>query len=211
LSAPNPTCEILGAFALTEPNHGSDVVALETRARRQGDEWVLDGQKRWIGNGTVADVVVVWARDDDGQVGAFVVEHPDGAQHPVPGYHARKIVGKANRGVWQAQIRLDRVRVPAGASLAKSRTWDDTNYVLAKSRQTVAWEALGHAVAAYEPALTYSLRREQFGRPLARFQLIQDKLADMLSDITGMQLMCTRMSQLQAQGAGVDRTRRWPS
>jgi glutaryl-CoA dehydrogenase len=195
------TCEILGAFALTEPTHGSDVVALETRARRQGDEWVLDGHKRWIGNGTIADVVVVWARDDDGQVGAFVVEHPDGAEHPVRGYHARKIVGKAaNRGVWQAQIRLDGVRVPAGARLTKARTWDDTNYVLAKSRQTVAWEALGHAVAAYEAALTYSLRREQFGRPLARFQLIQDKLAHMLSDITGMQLMCTRMSQLQARG-----------
>ena len=88
------TCEILGAFALTEPKHGSDVVALETRARRQGDQWVLDGHKRWIGNGTVADVVVVGARDDDGQVGAFVVEHPEGAEHPVRGYHARKIVGK---------------------------------------------------------------------------------------------------------------------
>ena len=148
------TCEILGAFALTEPNHGSDVVALETRARRDGNEWVLDGQKRWIGNGTVADVVIVWARDDDGQVGAFVVEHPDGAAHPVPGYHARKIVGKAaNRGVWQAQIRLDGVRVPADARLANARTWDDTNYVLAKSRQTVAWEALGHAVAALRHSL----------------------------------------------------------
>lgn len=195
------TCEILGAFALTEPDHGSDVVALETTARRDGDEWVLDGQKRWIGNGTVADVVVVWARDDDGNVGAFMVEHHDGAEHPVPGYHARKIVGKAaNRGAWQAQIRLDGVRVPADSRLAKARTWDDTNDVLAKSRQTVAWEALGHAVAAYEAALTYSLRRQQFGRPLARFQLIQYKLSHMLSDITGMQLMCTRMSQLQAEG-----------
>ena len=195
------TCEVLGAFALTEPNHGSDVVALETRARRDGDEWVLDGRKRWIGNGTVADVVVVWARDDDGQVGAFVVEHPDGAAHPVPGYRARKIVGKAaNRGVWQAEIRLDAVRVSADARLAKARTWDDANYVLAKSRQTVAWEAGGHAIAAYEAALTYALRRQQFGRVLARFQLIQDKLSHMLSDITGMQLMCTRMSQLQAEG-----------
>jgi len=195
------TCEVLGAFALTEPAHGSDVVALETRARRDGDEWVLTGEKRWIGNGTVAGIVIVWARDDGGQVGAFVVEHPDGAEHPVPGYRARKIIGKAaNRGVWQAQIRLDEVRVPAGARLANARTWDDTNYVLAKSRQTVAWEALGHAIAAYEAALTYSLRREQFGRPLARFQLIQDKLSHMLSDITGMQLMCTRMSQLQAEG-----------
>ena len=195
------TCEVLGAFALTEPNHGSDVVALETRARRDGDEWVLDGRKRWIGNGTVADVVVVWARDDDGQVGAFVLEHPDGAAHPVPGYRARKIVGKAaNRGVWQAEIRLDAVRVSADARLAKARTWDDANYVLAKSRQTVAWEAVGHAIAAYEAALTYALRRQQFGRVLARFQLIQDKLSHMLSDITGMQLMCTRMSQLQAEG-----------
>jgi glutaryl-CoA dehydrogenase len=194
-------CDVLGAFALTEPQHGSDVVALETRARRDGDEWVLDGHKRWIGNGTVAGIVVVWARDDDNNVGAFVVEHPDGAEHPVPGYHARKIVGKAaNRGVWQAQIRLDGVRVPADARLAKARTWEDTNYVLAKSRQTVAWEALGHAIATYEAAVTYSLRREQFGRPLARFQLIQDKLSHMLSDITGMQLMCARMSQLQAEG-----------
>ena len=147
-------CEVLGAFALTEPKHGSDVVALETRAHRDGDEWVLDGEKRWIGNGTVAGIVVVWARDDDGNVGAFVVEHPDGAEHPVPGYHARKIVGKAaNRGVWQAQIQLDGVRVPAGARLAKANSWDDTNFVLAKSRQTVAWEALGHAIAAYEAAL----------------------------------------------------------
>ena len=195
------SCDVLGAFALTEPNHGSDVVALETRAQRDGDEWVLTGEKRWIGNGTVAGIVVVWARDDDGQVGAFVVEHPDGAENPIPGYRARKIVGKAaNRGVWQAQIRLDGVRIPVDARLAKARTWDDTNYVLAKSRQTVAWEALGHAIAAYEAALTYSLRREQFGRPLARFQLIQDKLSHMLSDITGMQLMCTRMSQLQAEG-----------
>ena len=194
-------CEVLGAFALTEPSHGSDVVALETRAHRDGNEWVLDGEKRWIGNGTVAGIVVVWARDDNGNVGAFVVEHPDGADHPVPGYHARKIVGKAaNRGVWQAQIKLDGVRVPAGARLAKANSWDDTNLVLAKSRQTVAWEALGHAIAAYEAALTYSLRREQFGRPLARFQLIQDKLSHMLSDITGMQLICTRMSQLQPQG-----------
>jgi glutaryl-CoA dehydrogenase len=92
------------------------------------------------------------------------------------------------------------VRVPADARLANARTWDDTNFVLAKSRQTVAWEALGHAVAAYEAALTYSLRREQFGRPLARFGLIQDKLSHMLSDSTGTQLMCTRMSQQQPEG-----------
>ena len=102
--------------------------------------------------------------------------------------------------MWQAQIELDGVRVGADARLARARNWDDANRVLAKSRQTVAWEALGHAVAAYEAAVTYALRREQFGRPLARFQLVQDKLSHMLADITAMQTMCTRMSQLQAEG-----------
>ena len=194
--------DTLGAFALTEPDHGSDVVRLATRARSApGGGWTLHGSKRWIGNGTVADLVVVWARDDDGDVGAFVVEHPDGADHPVPGYHAQRITGKAaNRAVWQAQIDLDDVQVPAVARLAGAHTFEDTNTVLAKSRQTVAWEALGHAVAAYEGAVTYALRREQFGRPLARFQLVQDKLAHMLADITAMQTLCVRMSQLQGEG-----------
>lgn len=200
--APMATVDKLGAFALTEPEHGSDVVRLATRARRHpGGGWTLHGRKRWIGNGTIADIVVVWARDDDGDVGAFVVEHPGGADGPAPGYRAQRITGKAaNRAVWQAQIELDGVRVDADARLALARNWDDTGRVLAKSRQTVAWEALGHAVAAYEGAVTYALRREQFGRPLARFQLVQDKLSHMLADITAMQTMCVRMSQLQAQG-----------
>ncbi len=199
---PMAAVDKLGAFALTEPEHGSDVVRLDTRARRQPDGgWTLHGHKRWIGNGTIADVVVVWARDDDGDVGAFVVEHPGGAADPAPGYRAQKITGKAaNRAVWQAQIELDGVRVGPDARLAHARNWDDTGRVLAKSRQTVAWEALGHAVAAYEAALTYALRRTQFGRPLARFQLVQDKLSHMLADITAMQTMCTRMSQLQDRG-----------
>ena len=161
------------------------MVRLGTLARRQPDGgWSLSGRKRWIGNGTIADIVVVWARDDDGDVGAFVVEHPPGPS-PVPGYRSRRIAGKAaNRAVWQAQIELDGVRVEADARLAGARNWNDANTVLAKSRQTVAWEALGHAVAAYEAAVTYALRREQFGRPLARFQLVQDKLSHMLADIT---------------------------
>ena len=108
------------------------------------------------------------------------MEHPGGAADPVPGYRAERITGKAaNRGVWQAQIGLDGVR-SGDARLAHARTWDDAGRVLATSRQTVAWEALGHAVAAYEGAVTYALRREQFGRPLARFQLVQDKLSHML-------------------------------
>jgi glutaryl-CoA dehydrogenase len=191
-------CTTLGAFALTEPDHGSDVVRLGTSAHRDGDRWVLDGAKRWIGLGTIADVVVVWARDDDGNVGAFVVDHTDG---PVPGYDASVITGKSsNRGIWQADIRLNGVRVPLGNRLAGSRTFADTNRCLTKSRQSIAWEGLGHAIGAYECALAYAQRREQFGRPIAAFQLVQDKLSHMLSDITGMQLTCFRMAQLQEEG-----------
>lgn len=189
----------LGAFALTEPDHGSDVVAMSTRAERDGSGWVLHGEKRWIGNGTIADVVVVWARDDDGKVGAFVVDHPEGADHPVPGYAAKVITGKtAHRAVWQAQITLDGVHVDGDARLAGANSFSDTNKVLARSRQGVAWEAVGHAIAAYEAAVTYALRREQFGQPIASFQLVQDKLSHMLADITSMQQMCVRMSQLEA-------------
>lgn len=193
------TVRTLGAFALTEPEHGSDVVGLDTHAVRDGEGWRLYGEKRWIGNGTVADLVIVWARDDEGDVGGFVVEHPDGADHPVEGYSATVITGKtAKRAVWQADIVLDGVRVAADARLAGSHSFGDTNRVLARSRQNVAWEALGHATAAYEAALTYALGREQFGGPLARFQLVQDKLSHMLADITSMQQLCVRLAQLEA-------------
>ena len=195
-------CTKLGAFALTEPDHGSDVVRLATTAHRDGDSWVLDGAKRWIGLGTLADVVVVWARDDDGDVGAFVVDHRDhDPEQPTPGYDASVITGKSsNRGIWQADIRIDDLRVPLANRLAGSRSFSDTNRVLTKSRQSIAWEGLGHAIGAYECALAYALRREQFGRPIAAFQLVQDKLSHMLSDITGMQLTCFRMAQLHQQG-----------
>lgn len=193
-------CDKLGAFALTEPDHGSDVVRLATRARRDGDHWVLNGAKRWIGNGAMADVVLVWARDDDGHgdVGGFVIDRRDGDD---TGYHAQVITGKtADRSCLQAQIRLDNVRVPADHRLAESRTFADTGRCLTKSRQTIAWEGLGHAIAAFECALAYVKRREQFGKPLAAFQIVQDKLSHMLADITGMQLTCLRLAQLQAEG-----------
>ena len=193
-------CDKLGAFALTEPDHGSDVVRLATRARRDGDHWVLNGAKRWIGNGAMADVVLIWARDDDGHgdVGGFVIDRRDGDD---TGYHAQVITGKtADRSCLQAHIRLDNVRVPADHRLAESRTFADTGRCLTKSRQTIAWEGLGHAIAAFECALAYVKRREQFGKPLAAFQLVQDKLSRMLADITGMQLTCLRLAQLQAEG-----------
>ncbi len=191
-------CQKLGAFALTEPDHGSDVVRLATTARRDGDEWVLDGAKRWIGNGVIADVIVVWARDEGGDVGAFIIDRRD---DDGTGYVATPILGKtSNRAIFQADIVLDGVRIPLENRLEQSRTFADTGRVLTKSRQTIAWEGLGHAIAAYEGALAYVKGREQFGRPLAGFQLIQDKLSSMVTDITGMQLICFRLAQLHAQG-----------
>jgi glutaryl-CoA dehydrogenase len=187
--------EQIGAFGLTEPEHGSDAVALETRARRDGDHWVLDGAKRWIGNASFADLVIVWARDDDGKVGGFVVEKG------TPGYAASVMAGKtAKRAVWQAEITLDGVRVPAGNRLAHSRGFGDTARVLTATRSGVAWEAAGHALAAYEAALTYVTDREQFGTPLASFQLVQYRLAKMLAEVTTMQLLCLRLAQLTDAG-----------
>jgi glutaryl-CoA dehydrogenase len=187
--------EAIGAFALTEPEHGSDAVRLATRARRDGDDYVLDGRKRWIGNGTIADVVIVWARDEDGHVGGFLVEKG------TPGYDATVMTGKtALRAVWQADIELRGVRVPAENRLPGCRTFRDVAGVLARTRYTVAWRALGMATAAYEIALDYAQRREQFGRPIAAYQLVQDKLSRMVAEITGMQLLCLRLSELAEDG-----------
>jgi glutaryl-CoA dehydrogenase len=193
--APMARLEAIGAFALTEPDHGSDAVRLETRVRRDGDEYVIDGAKKWIGNASFADVTIVWARDEEGHVGGYLV------QKGTPGFHAEVITGKTSlRAVWQADVRLDGVRVPAGDRLPGCRTFRDVATVLTRTRYTVAWRALGVAVAAYEAALTYALRREQFGRPIAAFQLVQDKLSRMLGEITAMQLLCLRLSELAQDG-----------
>lgn len=194
------TMEILGAFALTEPEHGSDSVALETSAVRQGDVYVLNGAKRWIGLGTVADVVVVWARDsEDGEVKAFVVEKEDG-DFP-EGYESEVIGGKiAKRAVHQAAIRLHDVRVPIENRLPNANSFKDIATLLSSTRPTVAWEALGHAIAAYEAAVTYVGERAQFGRPLASFQLVQQSLARMLASIVSTRLMCQRASTLADEG-----------
>jgi glutaryl-CoA dehydrogenase len=191
--------EKLGAFGLTEPEHGSDAVALETRARRDGEDYVLDGAKRWIGNASFADLVIVWARDDAGKVGGFVVEKG------TPGFSASVMTGKtAKRAVWQAEITLDGARVPAANRLAGSGGFGDTARVLRATRSGVAWEAVGHAAAAYEAALAHAKQREQFGTPLAGFQLVQSKLARMLAELTAMQLLCLRLSQLAAAGTMTD-------
>ncbi len=197
---PMARLEKIGAFALTEPEHGSDSIALEASARRDGDEWVLDGQKRWIGNGSIADVVVVWARDtEDGQVKGFLVEKG------TPGFEASVMEGKvALRSVWNAQIQLTGCRVRDGNRLAAARSFKDAGTVLSGTRNTVAWASLGHAVAAYEIALSYAKERMQFGKPLVSFQLIQDKLVRMLCEVTAMQLYCLRLGRLIEDGRFTD-------
>jgi glutaryl-CoA dehydrogenase len=185
-------CEKLGAFALTEPRHGSDSVSLETEAHREGDEYVINGAKRWIGNGSLADVVVMWARDtEDLQVKGFLIEKG------TPGYDARPIQGKGSlRALWQADIDLVNVRVPAENLLPGSSSFKDPARVLKSTRAGCAWAALGHAVAGYDAALSYAQQRTQFGSPLARFQIVQEKLVQMLCEITAMQLYCLRIGQL---------------
>jgi glutaryl-CoA dehydrogenase len=190
----------LGAFALTEPAHGSDAVALETSARRDGDQWVLNGQKKWIGNGTLADVVVVWARDvADQRVKGFLVEKG------TPGYDATRIDGKASlRAVWQAQITLTDLRVPDEGRLPGANGFADAGRVLAGTRNAVAWAALGHATAAYEIAVAYCSQRRQFGKPLTSFQIVQDRLVKMLAEICSMQLYCLRLGRLIEEGRLTD-------
>jgi glutaryl-CoA dehydrogenase len=191
----------IGAFGLTEPEVGSGVArGLQTTARRDGDTWILNGAKRWIGNATFADVVVIWARDEaDDQVKGFLVEKG------TPGFQATKMTHKiALRAVQNADIVLTDVEVPESARLEKANTFLDTAGVLTQSRIAVAWEAVGCARGAYEVALRYAKERKQFGRPIAKFQLVQDLLARMLGNIVSSQCMALRLSQLADAGqAGV--------
>jgi glutaryl-CoA dehydrogenase len=193
--------EKIGAFGLTEPDVGSGVArGLTTTARRDGGEWVLDGQKKWIGNATFADYVIIWARDvADGQVKGFVVEKG------TPGFSPVAMKDKiALRVVQNAHISLEGVRVPEANRLQNASSFRDTAAVLRLTRAGVAWQAVGCARGAYEHALAYAGQREQFGRPIAGFQLVQDLLVRMLANITASACLCARLSQLQQEGAAED-------
>lgn len=192
--------EKIGAFALTEPEHGSDSIALETTARRDGDGWIINGRKRWPGNAVWCDIIVVFARDvEDSQVKAFVVEKDD------PGYHAAKIGGKVSlRVVQNADIVLDDVRVDDDRRLENCASFADVAKVLMGTRNMVAWSSTGHAVAAYEIARTYAQRRTQFGKSIAGTQLVQAQLVEMLGYVTAMQLYCIRLGRLIDEGKLTD-------
>jgi glutaryl-CoA dehydrogenase len=198
---PMARMEQIGAFGLTEPEVGSGASrGLTTTARRDGDSWVLRGQKTWIGNATFADLIVIWAKDaEDGQVKGFVVEQ--GA----PGLRTEKLHDKiALRVVQNARIILDDVRVPEADRLRNARSFRDTAEVLRLTRAGVAWMAVGCGRGAYEHALAYAKQREQFGRPIAGFQLVQDLLVRMLANTTASATLCARLAEMQEAGLAGD-------
>lgn len=193
--------ELLGAFALTEPLSGSDTAqGLSTVATRQGDTWTITGAKRWIGNGSIADVTIVWARDaDDDQVKGFIVPTS------TPGYSATRIENKqALRIVQNADIVLDAVVVPEANRLQLSRSFRETAAVLRFTRAEVAWAAVGNSIGAYEAAVRYAGERVQFGKTIGSHQLVQELLAKSLGNITASIGMVTRVSEMLDEGIQKD-------
>lgn len=193
--------ELIGAFGLTEPNVGSAVAGgMETTCRIEGDDWVLNGQKKWIGNATFADVTIIWAREETtNKVKGFLVRKDN------PGFSTEKIEDKmALRTVQNAIVTLKDCRIPEKDRLQKANSFRDTAKVLRMTRAGVAWQAVGCARGAYENALKYTKKREQFGKPIAKFQLVQNHLVEMLSNLTAMKTMVYRLSELQDQGLLTD-------
>ncbi len=199
---PMARMERIGCFGLTEPLVGSGAGGgLLTTAKREGDKWILNGQKRWIGNAPWCDVSIIWARDvADNQVKGFVVENKT-----TPGFSVEKIENKiALKVVQNGQITLKDCRVPEANRLQGDTSFRDTALVLRQTRYLVGWEATGCAMGAYEHALKYAQERLQFGKPIGSFQLIQDLLARMLANITACQCMVARTAQLDVAGKLTD-------
>lgn len=191
----------IGAFGLTEPDVGSAAsMGLKTTCRREGDKWIITGEKKWIGNATFADYIIIWAKDvDDNQVKGFIVDRE------TPGLTTEKIEDKMSlRIVQNALIRMIEIEVPEARRLQNANSFRDTAKVLRTTRAGVAWQAVGCARGAYEHTLAYTMERMQFGRSIASFQITQDMLAQMLSQLTAMQCMVARLSQLLDEGSMSD-------
>ncbi len=186
--------KLIGCFGLTEPDHGSDPGGMETRAKRDGGGWILNGTKRWITNGSIADVAVVWAKIDQGITG-FIVEKG------TPGFTARDIHGKFSmRASITSELNFDDVKLDASAQLPDARGLKAPLACLTQARYGIAWGALGAARSCYHCALDYVKSRKQFSRPLAGYQLVQNKLVNMLTEITKGQLVCLRLGQMKDAG-----------
>jgi glutaryl-CoA dehydrogenase len=188
--------KLLGCFALTEHGHGSDPGGMETRAVRDGDHYVLNGSKCWIGNASIADVKVVWAKDEDGRVGGFVVEKD------APGFRAQDIEGKFSlRMSRTSECWFENCRIPAENRLPEAKGLRAPLSCLSQARVGIAWGVIGAAIDCYQTALAYAKGREQFGRPIAGFQLVQEKLVWMVQEITKAQLLALRLTRMLEAGS----------
>src|ERR1700732_4543421 len=186
--------KLIGCFGLTEPDHGSDPGGMETRARRDGDKWILNGTKRWITNGSIGDVAIVWAKVDEGITG-FLVEKG------TTGFSTRDIHGKFSmRASITSELIFEDVRIPKMAHLEKARGLKGPLGCLTQARYGIAWGAIGAARSCFHCALDYTKSRKQFSRPLAGYQLVQAKLVKMLTEITKGQMVCLRLGQLKDSG-----------
>jgi len=189
-------CEKIGCFGLTEPEAGSDPGSLSTTAVQKSGGYVLSGEKKWIGNASFSDVAVIWAKTDDGKISGFLVETDD------PGFHAEVLPRKASqRAAWQTHITLDDCHVSEAARLPKAEGLGSTLSILTHSRYGVGWDGLGQAADCYEVALAYAKEREQFGQPIASFQLVQQKLVEMVNEISLSQLLSIHVGRLKDAGA----------
>jgi glutaryl-CoA dehydrogenase len=187
--------EVIGAFGLTEPDYGSNPGGMVTRARRDGKDWVLNGAKMWITNGTIADVSLVWAKDDDDMIRGFLVEKNR------PGFTAPEMKRKMSlRASVTSELVLQDVRIPDANRLPQAEGLKSALSCLTQARYGIAWGAIGAAMSCFHTAVEYSKSRVQFDRPIASFQLVQAKLADMLTEITKAQTLCLRLGQLKDQG-----------
>jgi glutaryl-CoA dehydrogenase len=185
----------LGCFGLTEPDHGSDPGGMKTRAVRKGDEYVLNGTKLWITNGSVADVAVVWAKCDDGEIGGYLVEKG------TPGFSTLDIHGKFSmRASITSELAFQDCKIPAANKLPKVKGLRGPLGCLNQARFGIAWGAVGAAMAVYDWTLQYSQQRIQFGKPIASFQLVQQKLVWMITEITKAQLLVLQLGRLKDAG-----------
>ncbi len=195
---PMAKCEKIGCFGLTEPEAGSDPGSLSTTAVEKDGGYVLSGEKKWIGNASFSDVAVIWARTDDGRISGFLVETDN------PGFQADVLPRKASqRAAWQTHITLEDCHVPEDVRLPKATGLGSTLSILTHSRYGVGWDGLGQAADCYEIALAYAKEREQFGRPIASFQLVQQKLVEMVNEISLSQLLSIHVGRLKDAG-GLD-------